>query len=238
MAINVRRTSGFDKVYICIVLASFVVLFVGVMNSSASEPIFICAAAMPWCMVLFSYFHKQQLFTALRRSGWAYLFSPIFIPVLTLVVLAAGRENVLDANAAIAQGLIVGFPLFLAAAFLLLSIPVYIFEKLVGVIVLAVLAWCYGGGAVALGNCVLDKTSPQVFSTNVVGQYSVSGKGGPSHYLQLAGWGPVPQGTSLQVTSEEYFSAHKGDVVCMGLYPGKFGFRWARRVACSANGIH
>jgi hypothetical protein len=233
LAAHARRKGTFGKLYLSLTFASMALFFVGMlMHATALEPIFFIATTMPWACVVLGYFYKDQLLLAASGNNAAAVVVPMMMPVLVLVVLALSGANMVDGTGVIARGALIGLPLLLALTVLMSNISASASQKLLGFAGLALFACFYGGGVLALGNRVLDKSSPQVFHTQVVGRHLVRGKGGPTHYLELAGWGPEPGGTNLEVDSARYFAAHKGDDVCMGAYPGKFGYQWVHSVSC------
>jgi hypothetical protein len=212
------------------------VFYVGLFVSRVLEQVVVIAAALPWCCVLLGYFCKDRLSIATGRNNAAAFVVPMMMPVLLLLVLAMGRSNVLDTSGVIYRGALAGLPLLLATLVLIFNISASVAQKVAAFVGMALLAWLYGGSVLALGNRVFESSSPQVFQTHVLGWHVVRGRGSLTHYLELAGWGPEPQGTNLEVDGTQYSSAHKGDVVCMGLYPGRFGFEWVHSVSCPAEG--
>jgi hypothetical protein len=234
LAANARRKSVFRKVYMGLVFASIILFYAGLLANSAFEPAVFIAALVPWCCLVLAYFYKDQWSHAARGNGFAQILGPAMMPALMLLIMAMSRTSLVDASPVIARGALVGLPLLLAGAALLWNVAMLARQRLFGLLFFAAIAWVYGGSLLALGNRLLDQGSPQVFRTRVVGWHMTRGRGGPHYYLELAGWGPEPGGTNLSVGHATYHAARRGDPVCMGLYPGRFGFPWTHSIACLA----
>jgi hypothetical protein len=232
LAANARRKSHFGKIYLGLIFASIIVFYVGLLVSSAFEPAAFIAAAIPWCCLIAAHVYKDQWSHSMRGNAATAIIVPTVMPVLMLLIMASSRANLVDTSQVVVRGALAGLPLLLAIAMLMANIAVSAQQKLLSLLFFAALAWVYGGSLLALGNRLFDQASPQVFHTHVAGWHVTHGKGGPHYYLELAGWGPEPGGTNLSVSYASYHAAHRGDPVCMGLYPGRFGFAWTHSVDC------
>lgn len=232
IAEDARRRKAFTTASGCLTVVSMIVFFAGMMFPGLSMSAVIVAAVVPWCAVLLGRVYKDQWFRA-NNNNAAVAVLPMMMPIFTLVLLALNSSGLLDSSGVIVWGGFVGLPLWLAGMGLFAKPSASTQQALVAALIFVPFAWLYGGSLLALGNRMLDQQPPQLFQTEVLGKHLVRGKGGPSHYLELAGWGPETQGTNLRVDSERYFEAKRGDVVCMGLHPGKFGFPWMHSIACS-----
>lgn len=232
IAEDARRRKTFVTAGGCLTVVSMIVFFAGMMFPGVSMPVILVAAVVPWCAVALGRMYKDQWFRS-NGNNAAVAVLPMMMPIFTLMLLAINSSGLLHSNGVIVWGMAVGLPLWLAAISLFAKPSASIQQALAAPLIFLPFAWLYGGSLLALGNRMFDQVPPQVFQTEVVGKYLVRGKGGPSHYLELAGWGPETQGTNLRVDSARYFEAKHGDVVCMGLHPGKFGFPWMHSIACT-----
>jgi hypothetical protein len=237
LAANARRKSRFGKAYLCLLFGSMMVFYLGLLMDSVFKPAVFIAAAVPWCCVAVAYSYRDQWSRSVRGNNAAAMIIPMLMPTLMLLVMAGSRANLVHTADVYEPGALVGLPLLLAMAAVMANIATSASQKLLGLLVLAALAWAYGGSLLALGNRILDTSTPQVFRTHVVGWYATRGRGGPHYYLELAGWGPEPGGTNLQVGYGAYHAAHKGDPACMGAYPGRFGFPWTHSLPCPTDGL-
>jgi hypothetical protein len=236
LATHARRKAHFGKAYLALIFGSIIVFYVGLLASSALQSAVFVAAALPWCCLIVGYVYKDVWSHSMGSNGAAAIIFPAMMPVLMLLIMAASRAELVDSSQVIARGALAGLPLLLAIAALVANVAASMRQKFLNLLLLGAMAWAYGGSLLALGNRMFDHASPQVMRTHVVGWHMTRGKGGPSYYLELAGWGPEPEGTNLRVGAAAYLSAHRGDPVCMGLYPGRFGFQWAHSVDCPPDG--
>jgi len=83
----------------------------------------------------------------------------------------------------------------------------------------------YTFGVYVMGNCVFDRSTPEVFTAKVMGKETSSGKT-TSYYLILSAWGPRTEAERATVTEEQYQAAEEGDVVDVYLMHGLFSTPW------------
>ncbi|HEV2682695.1 MAG TPA: hypothetical protein VGV14_19510 [Rhodanobacter sp.] len=233
VATNVQRKKVFGAVFAGAIFVSLAVFFIGLM-SEALKPTIVVAAVLPWCVITLCHFYKDQVVVSRGFNALTIVGIPLMMPALLLGILALDQSDLLDSHAVLGWGVLVGLPLLFAAVAVtdVRSVPWQ--QKLPGWLCVAFLSWMHGAGLLALGNRLLDQRPPQIYQTQVVGKHIIRGRGGPTHILELAGWGPESQGTNLRVSSAKYYEAQPHDVVCMGLYPGKFGYPWVHSTKCPA----
>lgn len=237
VAANALRKGHFGKVNLGLVFASIIVFYLGLLVNSAFQPAAFAAAALPWCCLVLAHVYKDQWTRSVRSNSAVAIIVHMMMPTLMLLILASSRADLVHASDVFAPGALTGLPLLLATAVVMANTVASVRQKLLGLHMLAALAWLYGGSLLALGNRVLDQAPPQVLRTHIAGRHMTGGKGGPSYYLELAGWGSEPGGTNLQVGSGSYLSAHRGDPVCMAAYPGRFGLQWMHSIDCPTEGV-
>jgi len=89
----------------------------------------------------------------------------------------------------------------------------------------------YGYGASALGNSLLDRSTPVSYPTTVSRMFVSSGKH-RTPTLRLAPWGPRTTAEDAAVSWDLYRSTRVGETVCAQLHPGALGVRWFQIAKC------
>jgi hypothetical protein len=196
----------------------------------------LTTAVLPACGTLLMLRYKDEFQSTVRGNAAASLSLPLILPVISLGLLATDASGVVDSGKAISLGVIVGLPCLIAIQFAYGKGVATWRQRLAGGLIFGPYICLYCGSVLALGNVLLDKAAVPVYQAQVVGRYLVRGKSGAQHYLRLAAWGPMQDGSHLRVSGERYYEVHKGDIVCMSLHPGKFGLRWVHSVDCNTSG--
>ena len=83
----------------------------------------------------------------------------------------------------------------------------------------------YGLGATSLADALLDRSSPQVYQTEVLSK-RVETSRHTTWYLRLAPWGPQPQTSEVGVPRTLYSSVEPGQKVCVHYHPGALKVPW------------
>lgn len=230
-----RRQRVFGALFVTVLIGTLLAFFAGLLaNERWLLTVGVGSAVMPWCGIVIGALYKDQLARGGGRAAFGYYLTSLMMPGMVLAIMALEWSGLLDGFQVFKWGVLAGSPLWLAVASTAYPASVPLSQRLPGWLLLACATSAYGFGICALGNRLFDKAPPQVFHTQVVGKHLGHGKDRSSHYLELAGWGPEPRGTELRVDGASYYAANKGDPVCMGLYPGRFGFRWVHSVTCPA----
>lgn len=91
--------------------------------------------------------------------------------------------------------------------------------------VLAFGAFAYGWGLSAEGDAKLDAAPVPAHRVQVLDKHR-SGSRHTTYHLTLSRWGPFPDGQSVEVERDLYYSVDAGQGICASLHPGAFGGRW------------
>jgi hypothetical protein len=227
----VQRKRYFSQITMVLTFASYLMLLLMRLMPDAVPHIILVIAVLPWCCILLDLYFRREIALADSKNAGATL-APILFQSMLLMLVAMQYTSLLNAKGVVFWGALAGLPLLLAVNAFSLPPNMPSGQRFGLLALCAILAWIYGGSALALANCMLDKRPPQVYETQVVGGYTTSGKGGLRHYLKLAPWGPETSGSSLLVSADRYNQTHLHDQVCMGVYSGRFGFAWMHSVSC------
>jgi hypothetical protein len=90
---------------------------------------------------------------------------------------------------------------------------------------MALLVFAYSYGAYVIGNCTFDRSSPEVFTGEVVGKEISTGKV-TIYYLTLDPWGPRKEPEKVSVAEDLYKVIEEGDTVDIYLKRGLFMTPW------------
>ena len=152
--------------------------------------------------------------------SWVLLLSTI-----ALVLRTEFDVNTLDHARPIAYGVVLGVAMALAHV----AADRGVWRRASWIFIPFMMA--HGWGTVALGNTLLDRSTPAEFRTEIVSKYSTSGKT-VSHYLVLGPWGPRADTTDIRVDTDQYNAARTGVPVCVHLYDGAIGIAWFAVAPC------
>lgn len=86
-------------------------------------------------------------------------------------------------------------------------------------------SFCFAIGLLSFANQTLDHGSGQAFAVKVEDAFVTSGKAHLNTFV-LAPWGPFERAAEAYVRTDVYDSIDAGDVVCVTLHDGAFGWRW------------
>lgn len=101
-------------------------------------------------------------------------------------------------------------------------------QGIIGSIIFGLL-FSYGFSLTA--NQLGDKSAPSNYVATVQGKHISSGRS-KTNYLELAPWGPFPDGNSMSVSSQTYAEYELGDQICLGVYAGALHASWYGTVTC------
>ena len=90
---------------------------------------------------------------------------------------------------------------------------------------LAGMIFAYSFGTYVILNCLFDKSTPEVFRTEVIDKEIDSGRS-TTYYLKLDPWAPGMQQEKVSVTKDEYVVTDKGDSVDIYLKRGLLKTPW------------
>jgi hypothetical protein len=98
---------------------------------------------------------------------------------------------------------------------------------------------CYLDGAVKLLDVNLDTAAPTAYRASVTSKDVIDRwylhrhfKSRPSFWVYYSAWSPDGRGGSLQVSEDDYVSAHVGTKICIRRHPGYLGLRWYEADLC------
>jgi hypothetical protein len=86
-------------------------------------------------------------------------------------------------------------------------------------------------GVTLAANHLGDHSSPTTYGATVQNKHISSGRS-KTNYLDLAPWGPFPDGNSMSVSSSTYAEFAPGDQICLGVYAGALHVEWYAPVTC------
>ncbi len=88
-----------------------------------------------------------------------------------------------------------------------------------------IFAAVYAYGLTVMGNCLFDRSQPEVFTVRVLNKHVTTGRS-TTYYVKLAPWGPVAEADDAQVTREQYEQIQIGKEVYVGEMPGIMKIPW------------
>jgi hypothetical protein len=225
---NLAVTGGF------LALVALVLFFLSRTVRGHLAALLVGNAVLPWVtFAVLAFYNKQADDPGNNRP--AFLFMPILIPVITLVMLALDHARLVRSKGVIAWGFAIGVLMLLAGTRMLVnrrktgSRPG---SLIVLMLIFLPYTWVYAGSALALANRTMDVAPPRIVPTRVIGKYLSRGKGGSQYDLHLAGSLPFGNRVRVRVGPYRYWKANNGDVVCVAVHAGKFGYPWVRLVNC------
>ena len=225
---NVATASGL------LAVAAFALFFMSMRSYEYFAELFIVNALLPWVTFLLMTFYKDQV-AGPGGEKLAFLPAAVFAPVLSVGLLATENARLVDPKSVYVWGLVVGLTLCLAGRSQLTTLSKAKSNTRGSIIVILVFlpfAWIYAAGTIALVNRIMDVAPPQIVSATVVGKYIQRGKSSTHYYLRIGGPQALPSINSIRVEEDQYAKAHKGDVACMAIHPGRFGFPWIEVANC------
>jgi hypothetical protein len=91
----------------------------------------------------------------------------------------------------------------------------------------------YGWGLAESIDVTADRSTPQVYTAQVLGGHVSRGSRSTSYYLELEPWGPYEAvNTQMKVSRGVYFATQPGDIICLALHSGALHAPWYEPVAC------
>jgi len=193
-----------------------------------------CAAIVPWLAIAMAWMNPGQIPLEEKKrydTGPTLTFLLSTCP-LALSVRAMLDVATVDVHQLILWGFVCGLPLWIAIATAPTARSPFAAKHWGLVLLLMLFTSAYGGGLLALTNAMWDNAKPETFKTVVVDKNVSRGKG-TSYYLNLAPWNRTIDENRFLVSRAYYETVHKGDAICVRLYPGKFGLRWTEVGRCS-----
>ena len=88
-----------------------------------------------------------------------------------------------------------------------------------------IFAAVYAYGLTVTGNCLFDRSQPEVFTARVLDKHVTTGKS-TTYYVKLAPWGPVAEADDATVTREQYERVQVGKEVYVGKMAGILKIPW------------
>jgi hypothetical protein len=147
--------------------------------------------------------------------------------------LILGLRAILDVHVLDVRPVLVGAAVGAVAVAAVLAATASDFRKWWLIALMTPLLGFHPGGALSLGNAILDRGEPEVFRVAVRGKHISSGSKHTSHDLQLDPWGPVREPDTVDVGRRLYDAVAVGEEVCVLLRPGALGVRWYVVVRCA-----
>jgi len=98
---------------------------------------------------------------------------------------------------------------------------------------LCFLSALYGWGLALSVDTAADRSAPQTYTAQVLGEHISRGSRSTSYYLILEPWGPYEAGnTAMKVSGAMYAATRPGDIVCLALHAGALHAPWYEPVTC------
>ncbi|MGC8550220.1 MAG: hypothetical protein ACP5M4_11025 [Acidobacteriaceae bacterium] len=89
----------------------------------------------------------------------------------------------------------------------------------------------YSIGVIHTADTLPDHSIPEPFQAQVLDMHESHGRS-TSYYLSIAPWGPVTNGTDVEVSYHTYHSVSPGDTVCINLHSGYLQAPWYTLHTC------
>lgn len=186
------------------------------------QPYNICLLSMitvpGLALILLIFGRRRWLLNEDSESGRLGLSQIVFLPVLALFLRVFLDEQLLDWRLPL---------LIVAVVTLLLIILVSWIENRFNPKVMwatAIMYGLYAWSSLVFLNDYLDHEKPKTVTAQVLDMSISTGKT-TTYTLNLTAWAQHKSSDEVTVSSTIYKRLHKGDQVCIKLYPGKFG--WA-----------
>jgi hypothetical protein len=231
IAADASRQRTFRFVGGCLAAATFVTFYASTFIHDHLDAFIVVNAVLPWLALLLVLSYKDQA-AGPDSSKSGFVVVPLYIPAASLAMLAIQHTRVLDVKGVIACGFVAALILTFALLGLLRKLDSSISNKWVVALAMLPFTWLYSGSLLALGNSALDGQPSRVVPTEVMGKYVQRGKSGRSYFLEIASGNGIPESATVRVQGDQYIRIREGDVICMALYPGRFGFPWMQSTNC------
>lgn len=183
---------------------------------------------LPWLAVAIT-MRSGGLFRIDARNNdpHPHLAIPFLAPGLVLTIRAVNDVHLLEWRTALYVSICVAFAL---AAMTIIADRSLKKEK-ASMFAIILLTTFYGYGASMEANVIFDRGVPTVYSAQVLGKKTLSGKS-TSYKLTLTPWGPKREPDEVSVSRKWYELLRPGDTVCPVLHEGALHIRWYRVRPC------
>jgi len=101
----------------------------------------------------------------------------------------------------------------------------------VDLVIAIVLCFAYGYATVLQLNCVLDRSTADIYKPMVLSKRSETGR----RYLGIGPWGPEQRAATVRVSFEVFRAVQPGDSVCVVARKGALGMAWYTIETCPWN---
>jgi hypothetical protein len=211
------------------VVLSFLLFFWMIFYPKPYELLMLVALAIPLAGIVGVWYFKGLLRLSVKKgSAYPSALFPLMMPVMA-AWLGGLREYQLNPVPSAAWRSILLIGVLLGGVIILACREALSVEKnrVIGYIILLVMAGLYSYSAVVFSNCYYDESASVTYGVQVMNKTISRGKS-TSYHLQLAPWGVYADGKKVSVSRDLYNNTQIADSVSIYQKPGRWAIPWYR----------